>query len=149
VAKPGLNDPTIATLLRVPNTPEGNAFLKQLRAYAVKGTRILARGRGSRVKAAAAANVHRRRFSDRLPAQYAEYFAVYIDKPALRRLADLRTRQDLQLMQNRIDQLRVELIGRLPVIAGPGMPPEPGARARVNELQAELAQLKSRRAIRL
>jgi hypothetical protein len=95
----------IATLLRVPNTPEGTAFLNQLRKYAVKGTRILARPRGPRVRHAIADGRWRASYRSDLPRQHAVHFAVYIRKPALAKLARDRESKYVRDLQNKILEL--------------------------------------------
>jgi hypothetical protein len=57
----------IQTALNVPNTVKGRAFIRQLRAYAVYGTRVVLRGRGPRKPNTAS-----------LPLGLATSFATYI-----------------------------------------------------------------------
>jgi hypothetical protein len=68
------------TMFKVPNTKKGREFLKQLRRYATKGTRIKARGRGPRVEAAQFAGTDVASFRQCLPLRYAAYFGIYISK---------------------------------------------------------------------
>jgi hypothetical protein len=108
----GRNDEMITTLLRVPNTPEGVAFLKQMRRYAIKGTRIRAKGRGPRAKVATANNKWRRSYDQSIPMKYAEYFAVYIEKPVLQAALYKRDVEHLVELQNRITAAQNELKDR-------------------------------------
>jgi hypothetical protein len=64
----------------VPNTPEGNQFIRNLRKFSNKDCYFVARGRGSR-KAYAESRGSNRVIGtpqSSVPAQFAEWFAVYI-----------------------------------------------------------------------
>jgi hypothetical protein len=81
-------DKATSTMLRVPNDLNGRLFVEQLRYYAAGGTRIRCVGRGPRKEAAAAraraAGGNPRgwhnSFRQKLPLEFAEYMAVYIEK---------------------------------------------------------------------
>jgi hypothetical protein len=107
----GPRDKFIDTLFRVPNTPEGLAFLKQMRGYAAGGTRIIPVGRGPRVKAALANNLWRRSYDQRLPLKAAEYFAIYIKKPALERIVNRRENEYIRTLHTQIQELTTRLGG--------------------------------------
>lgn len=72
------SDKQTSTILRVPNDGIGRAFVEQLRFFSAGGTRIRLRGRGPRAKHAKGA--YRRAYDQSIPAELAEYFAVYIEK---------------------------------------------------------------------
>ena len=75
--------PPLRTLFKIPNTAEGRAFLKQLRAYATPGTRIKARGRGPRKPYGAA------RYHSHLPQSLATVLGIYIDKVGYNTITDV------------------------------------------------------------
>ncbi|MGH3428231.1 MAG: hypothetical protein ACRDQZ_11815 [Mycobacteriales bacterium] len=77
------SDSKTVTMLKVPNTEEGRAFLESLKFYSTVGTRIAARPRGPRAKHATAAGKRPRSFDQDLPRKLAESFGMYIWKPAV------------------------------------------------------------------
>lgn len=109
-----MNETVTKTLLKVPNTEEGRAFLKQLRSYAVPGTRVWARGRGPRKKHGYHGNF--------IPKTFAEWFGIYISKPAFeeierksrqamwdeaaKRFGHSQVFQELRALSNEIEETR-------------------------------------------
>lgn len=62
----------------VPNTPEGKAFIKLARQFAVKGTKFVSRGRAKNRKALAS---YQGEFGHRdIRLQDAEWIAFYVNK---------------------------------------------------------------------
>lgn len=101
-------DENIGTLFRVPNTPEGLAFIEQMRQYAAGGTTVRLRGRGHRVKAAIANGRYRNLWKQSIPLKHADYFAVYINKPVLEqqvRRANSQQYQHIRDLEHRITQI--------------------------------------------
>jgi len=85
--KQGRNDLDIGTTFRIPNDESGLAFIKQLRAHAVRGVRVRVRARGPRVKWAPIVNRTKRSLRQDLPREFAHYFAVYVDKVSTKKKA--------------------------------------------------------------
>lgn len=141
----GHDDRTLSTLFRVPNTPEGNAFLKQMRSYAIKGTRIIPVGRGPRAKHAKALGRWARSFDTRLPRKYAEYFAIYIRKPALDAIVLARDREAINRREEHIRNLTMLLAsayGNTPDV-------KRNVNRVINELRIEVVNLNAKRRIKL
>lgn len=67
-------------IFKVPNTPEGQAFLKQLTAYRNKARlKFNKMARGKRAKHAIADGKWARSYDTSLPVRHAEWFHVYVD----------------------------------------------------------------------
>lgn len=65
----------------VPNTPEGQAFITQLRGYCNYGhvERVRIRANGPRVATAAADGLHRHAYDQDLPRKHATSLRIYMD----------------------------------------------------------------------
>jgi ribosomal protein L29 len=129
------------TVLKVPNTPEGQQFLADFRKYRVSGVRVWARARGPRAVHARAAfadkvTPERLRFAARwydqdLPREHATYWGVYVWKP---------TERSRQAEEYRNVRARAwELEKRVKALESVAIAPE--------ELRAEVASLRRDKAI--
>lgn len=104
---------------KVPNTPQGQRFIANMREFATCGTHFKIRGRGSR-KAAREASASSRKgplslrmLRQDLPRHLAESLAVYIKKPKVDAIVSARHHQSMDYYHQTYQKRAAELLGEI------------------------------------
>lgn len=105
-------DADLGTYFRVPNNPDGWAFIRHLRHYSTAGTRFKIRGRGPRVKHAIADNRAKWSYRQDLPIIHAAELVIYVTRSRFKELP-LERYHELKAIESNVLQAVLRITDRL------------------------------------